>query len=85
MNYFLNAALNQIVPMHNGNPTWDECQKHTKGIEELAASLMNYLGCWDVANLVEELANLYKEAYSGNDADELDEPDEKLLNYFYED
>lgn len=54
-------------------------------IEELAKSLMGYLGCWDVANLVEELAKLYREAYSGDDADDLDEPDVKLLNYLDED
>ena len=71
--------------MHNGNPTMEECQQHTKGIEELAKSLMDYLGCWDVSNLVEELAKLYREAYSGDYTDELDEPEEKLLNYLDED
>lgn len=85
MNTLLYSGLCKAVPMHNGNPSNDECVAHTVAIENLAKDLYNYLGEFDVAGLVQELAKLYKEAYSADRDNKLDEPDERLLNYIDED
>lgn len=74
-----------MVPRPSETPTAEECQKHFEAITELAESLMDYLGTWDIANLVEELAKLYKEAHTDENAIVLDEPDSRLLMYNDED